>query len=410
MARPTLDPAEWASAANYPARVHPTHLPNGDDHPLAGLATSWSGQPRRTTTGLAAAVAAGFEPGNTDPRHAQHFNEWLHQLWSWLNHLRLEYEAALDQDFDALDADGAAVALRPFLARTAIALLGEPRDDELLGAGPGTGQMDGSGFSSIQSDIPHVSYDGGSGEYRLSGDLILSVLDMQSASVLNLQGYRLIVTERLIMSNGSRIYSRSPFVGGTAVGTLGGHGAGASTSASDTSALDGDDVTDSLGGNGGDGGEGVNGAGGTATAPSGTTGVMSTLPELLAGRTIDGSVIRGGAGGGAGLSRIDGAGGGGSGGHGGGVLVVAAARISVSSGIATIEANGADGGDATFGGVEQQGGGGGGGGGVAIRIARAVDGAGTLVVEANGGSGGSGAGGGDAGTDGGDGRVIEIDL
>ena len=203
---------------------------------------------------------------------------------------------------------------------------------------------------------------------KLDRDMYYHNLTIKSGYILKPGGFRIFVSGTLTMEDGARIdregndagYAQGiPLTGaGLSAGTLGGSGAGAHGFA--TAA----EVLNSLGGSGG--GE----FGGKASRPAaaaGGEGVFRSAIQALNGRSLNGSVINGGAGGGGGV--VDGGGG-------GGVIVIAASRIVVSSGTAFISAKG---GDSLMGG-----GGCGGGGGVVVVITTTAQPAG-LSLSAIGG-------------------------
>ena len=172
----------------------------------------------------------------------------------------------------------------------------------------------------------------------LDHDMYYHNLTITSGKILYPDGFRIFVSGTLTLEDGARI-SRDgndvdPTKGlyGTALsaGTLGGAGGGYSTQLQA--------VTNSLGGSGG-------GFGAEASPPgmsAGGVGVFRSALQALGGRSLDGALVYGGAGGAGNF-----------GGGGGGVVVVAAHEIVLSRGTATISANG--------GGSVNPGGGGGGG-------------------------------------------------
>jgi hypothetical protein len=186
----------------------------------------------------------------------------------------------------------------------------------------------------------------------LTRDTYYNNLTINAGVILNPGGYRVFVSGTLTLNAGASI--RRDSLGGSplAAGTLGG------------SAAAGGSTTNSLGGNGGTGG-------GTASPPAANVGGVQIFDSALAaltGRTLDGVLVTGGAGG-----DIP------NGGGGGGVIVVAARAVSVSSSASIAETGGAG---ST---------GSGGGGGVVVVISTSPQ-PGGLTLSAAGGSGGAGAG------------------
>ena len=257
--------------------------------------------------------------------------------------------------------------------------------------------------------------DGSSGSAVISSDTIITGarmyenLTIADGVTVNLgSGYPLLVRGTLNMGAGSKIVRKpgeaSGFTGGAGgttffygVGSNGGNGrtsiAGAGSG--------GNALSDGVGGNGGKGGNAgafTGGNPGVVTAPIAANGGLlfrGNVTALMAGLILPGNTSRfhGGAGGGGGAADDGVAGGGGGGGR---VLVLFAHRIVVTSGTATISANGANGANAVSG---NAGGGGGGGGGVCVVIS-SYDQPSGLVVEAAGGQGGTALGTGLAGANG----------
>ncbi|MEK6272058.1 MAG: hypothetical protein AABM42_05355 [Actinomycetota bacterium] len=186
----------------------------------------------------------------------------------------------------------------------------------------------------------------------LTRDTYYHDLTIPPGMTLNPGGFRIFVSGTLTFGDGAAIArdgndgdsSSSGGLDGEALGsgTLGGSGGfrgGGSGS-----------VTNSLGGAGG-AGFGANGGSATPPPPAaGGAGVFRQALSALSGRSLDGALVNGGAGGtGLGVS--------GGGGSGGGVVVVVASAVALD-GSAAITANGGAGAGAP----------GGGGGGVVVVI------------------------------------------
>jgi hypothetical protein len=207
--------------------------------------------------------------------------------------------------------------------------------------GPGVSSMFGNGTSNITF----------AGPITAAHDLYYADVTLGVGSTLRMASYRLFVSGTLTLNNGSSIRNDGHDAAGNtagpgiAAGTLGGSGPG--------SVLDGGSVTNALGGAGGTANV-VTNLGGTATSPVTNVGgvdIFRSPQAAVTGRTLDGALVKGGAGG-AGSSDSTRAGGGG-----GGVLVIVARKIVVN-GTATISAKGGDG---VAGSATQTSGGGGGG-------------------------------------------------
>lgn len=211
----------------------------------------------------------------------------------------------------------------------------------------------------------------------LGDDTYYEDLTLAPGAILNTNGYRLFVAGTLTLESGSNINrdgrpdELSCGGNGLAPHTLGGAGAGGCMSA------EGEDTSNSLGGNGGSGG----GEPGTAKPPLldvGGSTVFDSATQALTGRTLDGELVTGGAGGGSPSPTAP------IGGGGGGVVVIAAGIVEVV-GSAAITARGGDGL-------------GGGGGGVVIVISASPQPAGLTLSAAGGVDIGSGTGPGEPGT------------
>jgi hypothetical protein len=200
----------------------------------------------------------------------------------------------------------------------------------------------------------------------LSRDTYYDNLTLNAGAKLNTNGYRLFVAGTLTMGNGSNI-NRDGVSGldfpcsapGLTAHTLGGSGAGGCNGP-------GVNTTNSLGGDAAGGEE----TGHTAPPEPDVGGeeVFELATQALTGRTLDGELVQGGAGGEGVFSSAP------NGGSGGGVVVVAA-RSVVVEGAASITALGGDGTEA-------------GGGGVVVVVSSQPQ-PGGLSISAAGGLGGS---------------------
>jgi hypothetical protein len=183
----------------------------------------------------------------------------------------------------------------------------------------------------------------------LEGDTYFDDLTLEPGAELRTNGFRLFVAGTLTMGDGSNINrDGSDTVSecealALSPRTLGGSGAGG---CNPVEGGNGGDVSNSLGGEGG--GTGGRGSASTPGVNVGGEQVFESATQALSGRTLDGALVNGGAGG----EGTDPALGGGAG---GGVVVVAARRVLVS-GTASISA---DGGSGLYGG----------GGGVVVVVA-----------------------------------------
>jgi hypothetical protein len=207
----------------------------------------------------------------------------------------------------------------------------------------------------------------------LSRDTYYSNLTLNALATLDTNGFRLFVSNRLMLNSASSIgrnggQCSSPLP----ARTLGGSGAGG------CGFQDPQGTTNSLGGNGGSVQVSpcVASPGRTASPPSVSVGgpqIFDGAIAALSGRTLDGALVTGGAGGAGDRGHNCYAG------TGGGVVVVAARTVIVVGGYVTITANGGNGG-AGYGGA----GGGGGGGGVVVVISSAPQPAGVALTAAGG--------------------------
>jgi hypothetical protein len=232
--------------------------------------------------------------------------------------------------------------------------------------------------------VASVFGDGADGDATLSGSQVLSRdmyydnLTVEPGATLNPNGYRIFVRSTLTLMDGSAIARNGNgpdrFGPGAALapGTLGGSGAGSWRGG----AYDIQHITNSLGGSGGSG-ESFD-DNGVATPPPehvGGVNVFRSASSALSGRSLDGGMITGGAGGGSGLGAEGHRGGGENPSGGGGGVVVVAARTVVVHGTASVTAVGGSG----FGE-------GGGGGGVVAVVSTSPQPAG-LTLSAAGGAG-----------------------
>ncbi|PYS63829.1 MAG: hypothetical protein DMF74_08820 [Acidobacteria bacterium] len=192
----------------------------------------------------------------------------------------------------------------------------------------------------------------------LPRDMYYNNLTIESGQTLHPNGFRVFVSGTLTLNKGARISRDGNDAPGAALsaGTLGGSGAGGNWLQYSTQP-----VANSLGGSGGGVDRGYGGVASPPDASAGGGGVFRSALQALSGRSLDGALVNGGAGG------I-------YGGSGGGVVVVAA-RAVVVNGDATISANGG-----------QSVGGCGGGGGVVVVITTTAQPAG-LKLSASGGDG-----------------------
>jgi hypothetical protein len=211
----------------------------------------------------------------------------------------------------------------------------------------------------------------------LAGDTYYDDLTLAPGAVLDTNGYRLFVAGTLRLENGANVNrdgipdNLSCGTNGLPPHTLGGSGAGGCMN------TDGEDTANSLGGNGGDGGNEP----GSAKPPLldvGGSSVFDSATQALTGRTLDGQLVTGGAGGGSPMPTAP------IGGGGGGVVVIAAESVEVV-GSASVTARGGEGL-------------GGGGGGVVIVISTSPQPAGLTLSAAGGVDLGGGTGPGEPGS------------
>ena len=286
--------------------------------------------------------------------------------------------------------------------------------------------------------------DGNDGDVTISADTTLSAdryyknLTVDATFVLSPAGYRIFVSEKLVVAGTIRRNGNDGGTGGNAsVGTGGSGGGGGAalaagylattvagvaggnggTDAADGANSTGTNVSNSLGSNGsagGAGGRSINSAntststGGTATASNVeliANWHLATLLDIGAtGATLKFTPSAGAAGGGGGRGDLNSGGGGGGGAaSGGGIVAIYAKEIEVRP-TGAIQSNGGVGGNGGNGAGGANGGGGGGGGaggdgGQIILVYNTYSNAGSVV--ASGGTFGTGgANGGAPATDG----------
>jgi hypothetical protein len=231
---------------------------------------------------------------------------------------------------------------------------------------PGTPGMPGVGVGAIFGS-------GEDGDKTVAANEVLSLhrdtyyedLTLEENADLDPNGYRVFVSGTLTMRTGSRVERDGNGTGsfscdGVALtpGTLGGAAAGGCNSTGGN----GGGISTSLGGEGGGSGPG-RGQVEPPNADQGGVQVFDSATQALTGRTLDGEVVQGGAGGEGTNPAISGGGGGG--------VVVLAARSVVSTGSTSITA---DGGEGLYGG----------GGGVVVVISTVPQPAGLTVSAAAG--------------------------
>lgn len=115
MAKPVTSLPTWATAATFPASVHPAELPWADPggtpvlgvypreaHPQAGLATTWSAQPTKDAAGMGTLAASGIIPG--EGVDAEKLNAWLATLSEWVTYVE-DAKSSLDQDQHLVETD-----------------------------------------------------------------------------------------------------------------------------------------------------------------------------------------------------------------------------------------------------------------------------------------------------------------
>jgi hypothetical protein len=169
----------------------------------------------------------------------------------------------------------------------------------------------------------------------LAGDMYYETLEVGAGVTLTTNGFRIFVHDTLTLDQGA-IIDQS---GGTATmtaasalasGTVGGGGAGQPPSPCSAT---GGSVTNSLGGSAGAVGASIFGVATPPTAAAGGSEVFDSLTNAIAGRSLDGNLVVGGAGGSScGMGNLNGGG--------GGVIVIVARTVVLSGTSATLSANG----------------------------------------------------------------------
>lgn len=263
----------------------------------------------------------------------------------------------------------------------------------------------------------------------LTRDMYYNRLVVSSNAVVNLNGFRVLVADRLSLlgstttlhNNGSAASGSGDAAGsGGSSGSIGGGFAGGSGGVGVADPGNGFPLVASAGQVGGAGGNGGGIGGGIAgiltvpTVAGGGVQIIKHPLNSLTGRDLGATQLTGGTGGGGGIGAATSNGG--AGGGGGGVVVICARDIHCPSGqTCFIRALGGSGGNATSSGTAGSGGGGGGGGCV-ILLTRTPDlalNAPGLALSAincvSGGTGGSGINGGSSGSNGSIGRLQIID-
>jgi len=175
------------------------------------------------------------------------------------------------------------------------------------------------------------------GHAALENDTYFDDLTLEPGAELNANGFRLFVAGTLTMGDGSSIDRDGPGTisaceaSALSPRTLGGSGSGGCNA---IEGGNGGDVSNSLGGEGG----GTGGGRGSAPTPGVNVGgerIFESAIQALSGRTLDGALVSGGAGGEGSNPAL-------GGGAGGGVVVVVARSVAVA-GSASISADGGSG-------------------------------------------------------------------
>jgi hypothetical protein len=201
----------------------------------------------------------------------------------------------------------------------------------------------------------------------LSRDMYYRSLVVSGGAILNTNGFRVCVRDRLALTgtgtsiqnnggNASTSTAGSAGAAGSLLGGFAGAAGAAGTVVVGSAGAQGSPATStagSVGGVGGAGGlEGANAgsAGGANVVPSAAAGGVACLQQLgcaFAARDLAAAQLVGGSGGGSGAASTNTATGG-AGGGGGGIVVIAARHITCPAvNSCTIQANGGNGGDAT---------------------------------------------------------------
>jgi hypothetical protein len=264
----------------------------------------------------------------------------------------------------------------------------------------------------------------------LSRDMYYNRLTISSNAIINMNGFRILVLDRLdlvgssttLHNNGSNASGSGDSAGaGGATGSIGGGFAGGAGAIADDDPGNGLPLSSTpgqLGGAGGNGGGIGGGIAGVFTAPTVAGGGRQIIQHpfnALTARDLAATQLTGGTGGGGGIGGATSNGG--AGGGGGGLVVICARDIHCPAGqTCFIRALGGAGGNATSSGTAGSGGGGGGGGCVIIltRTPNLILNAPGLALSAancvSGGAGGSGINGGSSGSSGSIGRLQIIDC
>ncbi len=263
----------------------------------------------------------------------------------------------------------------------------------------------------------------------LSSDMNFLSLTVGNGAIINTNGYRVMVADRLtlqgtgtlIHNNGTAAVNGTAGAGG-AGNSIGGGFAGAAgvTAGIGTAGTQGNPTTATPGSVGGAGG-----AGGAAGGNAGGAGGVNTRPTVAAGgancirkwqhaiiaRDHNSAMLIGGSSGGSGGCALGASGtSGGGGGSGGIVMITARNVVCTAAQSVTISATGGAGGAAT--GTGNAGGGGGGGGGCLILVTRTPNAQNSLPglsLTVAGGAAGAGVGTGSSGTAGTNGIIRIID-
>lgn len=149
MAKPSAVIPEWAQTANFGSTVYPAKILSTDPsaapsmatfiaavavvtgvaapidfgeilHPNAGAGTPWSTTANKESTGLAAFANLGFEPSL--PLKAESWNQWLANMWEYVDWLRLASSTAdLDDHVVQTDVTGATALAKILAGGTALA-------------------------------------------------------------------------------------------------------------------------------------------------------------------------------------------------------------------------------------------------------------------------------------------------
>jgi len=249
----------------------------------------------------------------------------------------------------------------------------------------------------------------------LARDMYYRRLTLTTGATINVNGFRIFISDSLIMVSGNITANGGNAVGQTGgvlvslsntvgTGTAGGLGGTNLAAGSNGGTMTSSTRLGGFGSVGGAGfltGGGLGGAGAIIPETAGGTRIFGFAQYAIRGRDITNVKANGGTGGGGGGGTLGANGGGG--GAGGGIVMVAARNIEYTSGL--ISANGGDGGIPTG---TAAGGGGGGGGGSVIFVSTQDSSAITMTV--NGGIGGLSGGIGGNGVNGLVGNIFRVVL